>query len=98
MVTLKGKGVDERNWSVYLPHEDDCPELTFFLAGTSLMCESYMMGLTFTLIVYYHSSISHQPYCELLFNTGDNVIIGSYDRRLCWFDNDLSTKPYKTLR
>jgi ribosome biogenesis protein ERB1 len=29
---------------------------------------------------------------------GDNVIIGSYDRRLCWFDLDLSNKPYKTLR
>ena len=24
--------------------------------------------------------------------------MGSYDRRLCWFDMDLSTKPYKTLR
>jgi ribosome biogenesis protein ERB1 len=29
---------------------------------------------------------------------GDNVIIGTLDRRLCWFDLDLSTKPYKTLR
>ncbi|KAJ3090770.1 Ribosome biogenesis protein 1 [Quaeritorhiza haematococci] len=29
---------------------------------------------------------------------GDNVIIGSYDRRFCWFDLDLSVKPYKTLR
>ena len=29
---------------------------------------------------------------------GENVIIGSYDRRLCWFDLDLSSKPYKTLR
>lgn len=29
---------------------------------------------------------------------GDNVIIGSYDCRLSWFDLDLSTKPYKTLR
>lgn len=29
---------------------------------------------------------------------GDNLIVGSYDRRLCWFDLDLSTKPYKTLR
>eukprot|EP00123_Amoebidium_parasiticum_P012241 comp21214_c0_seq2/m.28850 comp21214_c0_seq2/g.28850 ORF comp21214_c0_seq2/g.28850 comp21214_c0_seq2/m.28850 type:complete len:515 (-) comp21214_c0_seq2:491-2035(-) len=29
---------------------------------------------------------------------GDNVIIGSYDKRLCWFDLDLSAKPYKTLR
>lgn len=29
---------------------------------------------------------------------GDNVIIGSYDKKLCWFDLDLSSKPYKTLR
>ncbi|ORY07319.1 BOP1NT-domain-containing protein [Basidiobolus meristosporus CBS 931.73] len=29
---------------------------------------------------------------------GDNVIMGSYDKRLCWFDLDLSSKPYKTLR
>eukprot|EP00112_Aurelia_sp_Birch-Aquarium-sp1_P010468 Seg2233.4 transcript_id=Seg2233.4/GoldUCD/mRNA.D3Y31 product="Ribosome biogenesis protein bop1" protein_id=Seg2233.4/GoldUCD/D3Y31 len=29
---------------------------------------------------------------------GDNLIVGSYDKRLCWFDIDLSTKPYKTLR
>jgi len=24
--------------------------------------------------------------------------VGSYDKRLCWFDTDLSVKPYKTLR
>eukprot|EP01135_Chromosphaera_perkinsii_P004685 Nk52_evm34s293 gene=Nk52_evmTU34s293 len=29
---------------------------------------------------------------------GDNLIVGTYDKRLCWFDMDLSTKPYKTLR
>ena len=29
---------------------------------------------------------------------GDNLILGSYDRRLCWFDLDLSTSPYKTMR
>ncbi|RWS13226.1 ribosome biogenesis protein bop1-A-like protein [Dinothrombium tinctorium] len=29
---------------------------------------------------------------------GDNLIIGSYDLRLSWFDLDLSNKPYKTLR
>ncbi|XP_046381046.2 ribosome biogenesis protein bop1-B-like [Haliotis rufescens] len=29
---------------------------------------------------------------------GDNVIVGSYDSRLSWFDLDLSTKPYNTLR
>ncbi|EPY53888.1 WD repeat/BOP1NT protein [Schizosaccharomyces cryophilus OY26] len=37
------------------------------------------------------SSISVHP-------SGDHVIIGSYDKRLCWFDLDLSSKPYKTLR
>ena len=34
--------------------------------------------------------------CNLF--SGDNLIVGSYDRRLCWFDMDLSTKPYRTLR
>lgn len=29
---------------------------------------------------------------------GDNLIIGSYDKRLSWFDLSLSVKPYKTLR
>ncbi|XP_060076384.1 ribosome biogenesis protein bop1-like [Ylistrum balloti] len=29
---------------------------------------------------------------------GDNLITGSYDCRLSWFDLDLSAKPYQTLR
>ncbi|KAJ3311588.1 Ribosome biogenesis protein 1 [Blyttiomyces sp. JEL0837] len=29
---------------------------------------------------------------------GDNLLVGSYDKRVCWFDTDLSSKPYKTLR
>eukprot|EP00003_Mantamonas_plastica_P021156 TRINITY_DN341_c0_g1_i5.p1 TRINITY_DN341_c0_g1~~TRINITY_DN341_c0_g1_i5.p1 ORF type:complete len:980 (+),score=299.00 TRINITY_DN341_c0_g1_i5:4365-7304(+) len=29
---------------------------------------------------------------------GDNIIVGSYDKRLVWFDLDLSSKPYRTLR
>jgi ribosome biogenesis protein ERB1 len=29
---------------------------------------------------------------------GDNLIVGSYDRRLLWHDVDLSSRPYKTLR
>jgi hypothetical protein len=29
---------------------------------------------------------------------GDNLIVGSYDSRVNWFDLDLSTKPYKTLK
>ena len=29
---------------------------------------------------------------------GDNVIVGTYDKKVCWFDMDLSSKPYKILR
>ncbi|PVU95024.1 hypothetical protein BB559_002848 [Furculomyces boomerangus] len=29
---------------------------------------------------------------------GDNVIMGSYDKKVCWFDLDLSSMPYKTIR
>ncbi len=31
-------------------------------------------------------------------SSGDHVIVGGYDRKLCWFDLDLSEKPYKVLR
>ncbi|OWK50752.1 Ribosome biogenesis protein BOP1 [Lonchura striata] len=30
--------------------------------------------------------------------SGDNVICGSYDSKLAWFDLDLSTRPYRLLR
>ena len=30
--------------------------------------------------------------------SGDHVIVGSYDRRVVWFDLDLSSTPYKTLK
>lgn len=33
-----------------------------------------------------------------LLSSGDNLICGSYDSRLVWFDLDLSTKPYRVLR
>ncbi|CAI5723856.1 unnamed protein product [Peronospora destructor] len=29
---------------------------------------------------------------------GDHLLMGSYDRRLCWFDLDLSSRPFKTLK
>jgi len=30
--------------------------------------------------------------------SGDHVILGGEDKRVCWFDLDLSVKPYKALR
>lgn len=29
---------------------------------------------------------------------GDNLLVATYDRKVLWFDLDLSTKPYQTLR
>jgi len=29
---------------------------------------------------------------------GDNLIIGSYDKKLSWFDTELSNKPYQTFK
>ena len=42
--------------------------------------------------------VLHDTFIVNIIYSGDNLIVGSYDRRLCWFDMDLSTKPYKTLR
>lgn len=36
--------------------------------------------------------------CLAVHPGGDNLILGSYDPRLVWFDTDLSVKPYKTIR
>ncbi|EPQ59553.1 BOP1NT-domain-containing protein [Gloeophyllum trabeum ATCC 11539] len=30
--------------------------------------------------------------------SGEHLIVGGYDRKLCWFDLELSDKPYKNLR
>ena len=36
--------------------------------------------------------------CLDIHSTGDHIIVGSYDRRVVWFDMDLSSAPYKTLK
>lgn len=36
--------------------------------------------------------------CLDLHPKGDNLITGSYDRKLNWFDLDLGDKPYNTMR
>lgn len=36
--------------------------------------------------------------CCNLFCVGDNVIVGSKEGKMCWFDMDLSSQPYKTLK
>ncbi len=30
--------------------------------------------------------------------SGDYLIVGGYDKKLCWFDLELIDKPYKILR
>lgn len=36
--------------------------------------------------------------CLAVHPGGDNLLLGSYDPRLVWFDTDLSAKPYKIIR
>lgn len=36
--------------------------------------------------------------CIAVHPGGDNVIVGSKQGKLCWFDMDLSSKPYRTLK
>lgn len=43
------------------------------------------------------SSFSLHPTSSTV-SGSDNLIVGSYDRRLLWMDLDLSPRPYKTLR
>lgn len=43
------------------------------------------------------SSFSLHPTSTTI-SGSDNIIVGSYDRRLLWMDLDLSPRPYKTLR
>lgn len=33
-----------------------------------------------------------------LVSAGDHVIVGSREGKMCWFDLDYSSKPYKTLK
>ena len=36
--------------------------------------------------------------CMSAHESGDHIVLGSYDRRLVWFDLDLASTPYKTLK
>ncbi|MEW5319093.1 MAG: hypothetical protein WDW38_010263 [Sanguina aurantia] len=36
--------------------------------------------------------------CLAVHSSGDHVLVGGEDKRLAWYDMDLSTKPYKALR
>ena len=37
-----------------------------------------------------NSTIALHPY-------GDNILIGSHDKNVCWFDLDYGTTPYKKM-
>ena len=42
--------------------------------------------------------VSISIYLKFAFHAGDNVIVGSREGKLCWFDMDLSSKPYRILK
>jgi len=72
------------------------PSKPFFFIATQRQVKIYNLAqqsLTKKLLpgVNWISSLDVHP-------GGDNVIVGSYDCKVCWFDLDLSVKPYKHLR
>lgn len=72
------------------------PTRPFFLVATTQHVRIYNLALqqmvkTLKPGVTWISSIDVHP-------SGDHVLVTSYDKRLCWFDLDLSIRPYKIVR
>lgn len=72
------------------------PTRPFFLVATMHHVRIYNLALqqmvkTLKPGVAWISAIDVHP-------SGDHVLVSSYDMRLCWFDLDLSIRPYKTIR
>lgn len=72
------------------------PTRPFFLVATMHHVRIYNLALqqmvkTLKPGVSWISSINVHP-------SGDHVLVSSYDMRLCWFDLDLSMRPFKTIR
>lgn len=72
------------------------PTRPFFLVATMHNVRVFNLSLqemvkTLKPGVSWISSIDIHP-------SGDHVLVTSYDRRVCWFDLDMSTRPFKTVR
>jgi ribosome biogenesis protein ERB1 len=72
------------------------PSKPIFFVATQRMIRSYDLSKQELLKIIqpgarWISSVDIHP-------GGDNLIVGSYDKRLLWHDLDLSVRPYKTLR
>jgi len=49
--------------------------------------------------MFYHGLCSNcNHHYAMNFLGGDNVLVGTYDRKMLWFDLDFSKEPYQTLR
>lgn len=72
------------------------PTRPFFIVATTHRVRVYNLAVqaivkTLRPGVSWISSIDVHP-------SGDHILVSSYDKRVCWFDLDLSVRPYKTLR
>ena len=72
------------------------PSKSIFLVATQRLIRSYDLSKQELLKIIqpgarWISSLDVHP-------GGDNLIVGTYDRRLLWHDLDLSVRPFKTLR
>ena len=72
------------------------PSRPYFIVGTQKSIRIYNL-------MKQEMSKKLLPNCNMISSIaihpgGDNLIVGSFDSKLPWFDLDLSTKPYKMMR
>lgn len=77
-----------------------CFQFFFFFAYFIVGMNVNVIRLVFHFLEYKQLLVSviFAIYLRCAFCAGDNVIVGSREGKLCWFDMDLSSQPYRILK
>lgn len=72
------------------------PEKTFFFVATQTNIRVYDLKKQ----VQVKKLLSNSRWISdmAIHPKGDNLLVSTYDKKILWFDLDLSTKPYQTIR
>ncbi|VVA34876.1 PREDICTED: ribosome biogenesis [Prunus dulcis] len=73
------------------------PTLSFFFISTKKIIRVYDLVKEGKLVRKLEIRLREVSFIAV-HPSGDHIIVGSREGKLCWFDMDLSSKPYKTLK
>ncbi|VVA30278.1 PREDICTED: ribosome biogenesis [Prunus dulcis] len=73
------------------------PTLSFFFISTKKITRVYDLVKEGKLVRKLEIRLREVSFIAV-HPSGDHIIVGSREGKLCWFDMDLSSKPYKTLK